>query len=236
VVTGLNAEGTYYWRVAANNFVGETAFSSAWSFTIVMGDDITLTGSTIYVDGVPHPRLTWTSAGQTGTYYIYRYGCNYGAGDCGVWPYQLLAVTTGTAYTDLSVVVATKLETPTTSYYYQVRSSGISNKRMVNSPGEAKESIENETSTLPKQTKLHVNYPNPFNPVTTIKYDLSANTHVSLKVFDMLGREVATLVDEVQDAGYRSVEFDAGQLSSGLYFYRLNAGNYSAFKKMMLVK
>ncbi len=89
---------------------------------------------------------------------------------------------------------------------------------------------------VPKQFALDQNYPNPFNPTTMIRYELPVASTVSLKVYDVLGREVATLVNERQEAGAYSVTFNANTLSSGVYFYRLQAGNFVATKKMMLVK
>ncbi|MBI5216968.1 MAG: choice-of-anchor B family protein [Ignavibacteriae bacterium] len=92
------------------------------------------------------------------------------------------------------------------------------------------------SSELPQQISLGQNYPNPFNPVTVISYRLSVNTFVSLKVFNLLGEEVATLVNEVQDAGTKSVEFFADKLSSGVYVYRLTAGNVTEVKRMTVLK
>lgn len=89
---------------------------------------------------------------------------------------------------------------------------------------------------MPKQYALEQNYPNPFNPTTTIAYQLPAASNVSLKVFDMLGKEVATLVNGRQEAGAYTVNFNANQLSSGIYFYRLQAGNFLQTRKMMLLK
>jgi hypothetical protein len=80
------------------------------------------------------------------------------------------------------------------------------------------------------------NYPNPFNPVTIIRYELPKESNVSLRVFNMLGQEVAVLVDEVQAAGHRSVEFNASGLPSGMYLYRLTAGDFVATKKLVLLK
>lgn len=91
-------------------------------------------------------------------------------------------------------------------------------------------------SSLPEKTSLFSNYPNPFNPTTTISYQLSVTTHVFLKVYDVLGREVGTFVNEVKKPGTYEVGFDASHLASGVYFYRLEAGNYSSSKKMLLVK
>jgi hypothetical protein len=87
-----------------------------------------------------------------------------------------------------------------------------------------------------KAFALEQNYPNPFNPTTTIRFAIPRNDHVTLKVYDLLGREVATLVDEVQGSGFKSIEFDASQLASGVYIYRLTAGSFSSSKKLMVVK
>lgn len=80
------------------------------------------------------------------------------------------------------------------------------------------------------------NYPNPFNPITEIQYQIPANGFVSLKIYDMLGRETATLVNEVKTAGTYSIQWNASSLSSGIYFYRLETGNFVETRKMMLVK
>lgn len=85
-------------------------------------------------------------------------------------------------------------------------------------------------------TQLFSNYPNPFNPTTTIKYSLKDKSHVSLKVFDVIGREVAELVNKVQITGEYSVEFNAGNLPSGIYIYRLTANNERMIGKMILAK
>ncbi|MFN3345045.1 MAG: T9SS type A sorting domain-containing protein, partial [Chloroherpetonaceae bacterium] len=88
----------------------------------------------------------------------------------------------------------------------------------------------------PTTFKLSQNYPNPFNPTTTITYQLASSSDVKLEVFDVLGRKVATLVNARQNAGEHSVNFNATNLASGVYFYRLQAGSFVETKKMMLVK
>jgi hypothetical protein len=92
------------------------------------------------------------------------------------------------------------------------------------------------TEVVPTEYSLDNNYPNPFNPTTTIGYALPNPTHVTLLVFNMLGQEVATLVDEVEEAGYKTVSFDASNLPSGVYTYRITAGTFSDVKKMLLIK
>jgi len=89
---------------------------------------------------------------------------------------------------------------------------------------------------IPKDYKLSQNYPNPFNPVTRISYQLPQAGNVKLTVFDFLGREVVTLVNEYKQAGYYDANFNASSLSSGTYFYRIEANNFITTKKMMVIK
>lgn len=89
---------------------------------------------------------------------------------------------------------------------------------------------------VPFQHALSQNYPNPFNPVTTIAYSVPTAETVTLKVFDMLGREVATLVDGIRAPGVHEIQFDAGHLPSGMYVYRMEANGYSEMKKLVLLK
>ena len=96
--------------------------------------------------------------------------------------------------------------------------------------------ISDEGSGLPSGYFLAQNYPNPFNPSTNIQYRVSGNSQVILKVYDILGNEVRTLVNEYRSAGIYEVEFDASLLPSGIYFYSLKAGNFLETKKMILVK
>ncbi len=92
------------------------------------------------------------------------------------------------------------------------------------------------TIAAPAEFALMQNHPNPFNPATSISYTLPVAGQVSLKIYDMLGKEVATLVNGMQDAGAKIAKFDASQLPSGMYFYTLRTQNFSATKKMLLVK
>ena len=100
------------------------------------------------------------------------------------------------------------------------------------SPTEAKQF----PNSIPKKFALDQNYPNPFNPTTTIKYSIPQSGLVKLVVYNILGEEVKTLVNQEQPAGSYNINFNADNLSSGIYFYKINAGNYSAVKKMILLK
>jgi hypothetical protein len=90
--------------------------------------------------------------------------------------------------------------------------------------------------TGPKEFKLEQNFPNPFNPTTTIQYQLPTDARVTLKVYDILGSEVATLVNEEQEAGYKEVQFNGSNIASGMYIFRLSIGSFVSTKKMMLLK
>ncbi|MDZ7797849.1 MAG: T9SS type A sorting domain-containing protein [Candidatus Marinimicrobia bacterium] len=92
------------------------------------------------------------------------------------------------------------------------------------------------SDVIPSEFELSQNYPNPFNPVTIIAYKLPENAGVQMNVYDMSGRKVRTLVNEYANAGSYEVHFDASDLPSGVYFYRLSAGNYSTVRKMVLMK
>ncbi|MGB5530821.1 MAG: T9SS type A sorting domain-containing protein [Ignavibacteriaceae bacterium] len=96
--------------------------------------------------------------------------------------------------------------------------------------------VSNDDEIIVNNFNLEQNYPNPFNPSTTINYSLAERSAVTLKVYDVLGNEVTTLVNTTQEAGKHNVTFDAAKLASGLYIYTLNTGNFTSSKKMMLLK
>ena len=97
-------------------------------------------------------------------------------------------------------------------------------------------SVEDPIENLPGTFVLHQNYPNPFNPSTKIKYSIINKAIVIIKVYDILGNEIKTLVNEEKTIGNYEIEFDGSNLASGIYLYRMQAGNFSDTKKLILIK
>jgi hypothetical protein len=94
----------------------------------------------------------------------------------------------------------------------------------------------NENQNHPLEYKLYSNYPNPFNPSTTIRYSIPEASFTSIKIYDVIGNEVSSLVNENKPAGFYEVKFNASNLSSGIYFYTIQAGSFKETKKMILLK
>lgn len=97
-------------------------------------------------------------------------------------------------------------------------------------------SVEEDVSTTPFSFQLEQNYPNPFNPVTTISYLLPSRSEVLLIIYNLLGEEIVRLVDEIQPRGLHQITWDASSVSSGMYFYRIQAGDFVQTRKMILLK
>jgi len=104
-------------------------------------------------------------------------------------------------------------------------------KFQVNSSG-----INNISSEIPKEYKLYNNYPNPFNPATKIKFDIPKNGFTKIVIYDLLGREAEIIVNENLTKGAYEFVWNATKFASGIYFYKMTAGNFTSIKKMMLIK
>ena len=102
--------------------------------------------------------------------------------------------------------------------------------------GDILTNVTTNGNEIPVDYSLSQNYPNPFNPVTTLEYSIPKSGLVTLDVYDVLGKKIATLVNESQDAGNYQIEFKGNYLPSGTYFYRIQSGNFIRVRKMILLK
>jgi len=129
--------------------------------------------------------------------------------------------------------------TPNMTYIFKVlarNDNGYSNFSKNSNPVKTFPTTSVAEGIIQKTFSLQQNYPNPFNPSTTIKYSIPKQSYVTLKVYDILGREVAALVNEKKPAGVYEINWNASKLSSGVYFYQLKAGEFIQTKKMILIK
>ncbi|MFA7288926.1 MAG: T9SS type A sorting domain-containing protein, partial [Melioribacteraceae bacterium] len=133
----------------------------------------------------------------------------------------------GTAYIQAVIVIHGADGAPEASY-------GIDDVKLelVNDPGTSVE----DNGIIPSRYELSQNYPNPFNPTTKIVYNIPQEGVVTLKVFNMIGQEVASLVNEIKSAGSHQINFNAKELASGMYIYRIQVGSFTSAKKMLLIK
>jgi hypothetical protein len=205
----------------------------------------TLYGTTILQGGTKYPKLRWTRSATATSYKLYTYLCE-GTLDClGEGQISVVYEGTDTTCIDYSVTVGNKYS-PNRERYYVTASnyfgqSNISNKVIYSTDldfqwkAHDNENDENVVA-IPTVTELKGNYPNPFNPQTTIYYAIAEDNRVILTMTNILGQEIKLLVDEYQNAGYKSFIFDAGDLPSGIFFYRLQAGKFNSVKKMILAR
>lgn len=146
------------------------------------------------------------------------------------------------SYTEFNVDITTANQIPDSiMIQFQVVSNsdtetGIGTYALIDQLSFSQTTSVNRIDHNPVGFSLQQNYPNPFNPSTVISWQSPVSGHQILKVFDVLGNEVATLVDGLKDAGYYETEFNASELPSGLYFYQLRSNSFSITKKMMLIK
>ncbi|OYV87072.1 MAG: hypothetical protein B7Z63_02995 [Ignavibacteriae bacterium 37-53-5] len=240
-VTKLNNLQKYYWRVLAYNAGGANAYTSTDSFTtrIAVPTSPGLVFPKLSTMGIPRAvTFQWRPATRAEEYKI-QITTNsqaYTSGDSlGYFKNALF----DTTVSDTSAQLAVALE-PNTIYYWHVGAIDTAGMSGFSTTWEFKTGTGldavNEPSGIPETFALLQNYPNLFNPSTAIGYQLSVVSQVSLKIYDILGREVATLVNERQSAGYHSLNFNASRLTSGVYFYRLQAGTFTAVRKMLLMK
>ncbi|MGB2869468.1 MAG: cohesin domain-containing protein [Bacteroidota bacterium] len=234
-LNGLTNATKYFWRVNAKNVGGTSAFTAARNFTTAgsVPTAPTLVSPANNATGVArNARLVWNRIPDASSYEVQ------------VSTSSIFASTTvdSLGITDSTVIVGPLAAN--TLHYWRVRATNalgtgpFSTSRSFTTGIQT--SVEDQ-SQVPADFALAQNFPNPFNPSTVISYQLSATSVTSLKVFDLLGREVATLVDGEQAPGYHQVVWSATAGSSGLYFYRLEAtghdgSRFAATRKMLVIK
>ena len=182
-----------------------------------------------------HPELSWdeNTESDLDEYNVYREDTYY----MGLW--HNIGTTDSTSYEDTGVNTS---HHHGDDIYYKVTAvddddieSDYSNSVVIEARIE-KKSIDNNNEAAPKEYALNSNYPNPFNPTTQISYQIPNDGFVNLSVYNSLGQEVTGLVNQQQSIGRYTVQFNAASLSSGIYFYRIAAGEFNQVKKMLLVR
>lgn len=213
-------------------------------------------------NGIKYPQLTWLhnlepdmvrSAGPPVDfmrYKIYRAYCEIGQtpGPYSVIAEQNFPIAFNPVFVDYDASVeCTSLGLPEVRYDVLYRVQAIDNTDLASSLSDSVttqvlkvrsgDNLNLSTKPLlPKSYSLNQNYPNPFNPITNIKYEIPKDIFVTIKIYDLLGREIKTLVNEFKNAGSYIVSFNGSELASGIYFYRIQAGNFVQVKRMVLIK
>jgi len=230
IVAGLDGQEKYYWRVKASNAGGYGGFSEIRSFVTGFPVPPMLVSPAYDTQDISiQPTLIWrTSTGATSF-------CLQISKRIGFAQTSLVLDTCQIADTTFSGA----LLNPNTYYYWRAsasNSSGTSSWSEIFKFKTGETSLVAENSLVPIDYKLHQSYPNPFNASTTISFDIPKSCRVVLKIYDELGREVSTVLDQIMKQGRHKTIFDASNLSSGIYFSRLFVGDLIFTGKMMLLK
>jgi rhamnogalacturonyl hydrolase YesR len=227
VVDTPTATGVYLYRVRAKSDSLYSDYSDIVSATIETAVPVELTSFAATVTNAS-ATLNWKTATEANNYGFDVERRTVGETANGKWEKAGFVAGNGTSaiahsysYTDANVSAGT--------YAYRLKQIDNDGAYIYSSEAEV-------TIAVPKVFALNQNYPNPFNPSTVICYQLPVAGPVSLKVYDVIGREVATLVNETKEAGSYDVTFNATKLASGVYFYRMNAGSYTSVKKLLVMK
>jgi len=211
----------YFWRVAARNLGGYGPWSDAWDFTIILAP----TRLRLERSGLTEISLTWQDHSEVEDGYVIErlqdpdtaftvIDTSFGSGE---------------AYVDTTVEQGS-LYTYRIKAYKGSAESLYSNDASINVTG-----VEDEAK-IPKAYSISQNYPNPFNPATKIKFALPKSGFTNIVIYDLLGRETRTLINQEVEAGYHELLFDASNLSGGVYFYKIESGEFQQTKKMIVLK
>lgn len=230
ILTGLEGQQEYYWRVRAGNPAGSSDFSDPHSFRTGFPGNPRLLFPADRSRELPlEVTFEWK---QTPSAKSYRFQL---ATSMVFHPGSVIVDTVGIADTTLT---ALNLEGNKVHFWRVCASNEYGSGAWSDVRGfrtMVPTSID-DTGDLPKEYAISQNYPNPFNPVTRIRYQLPVASPVQIHVYDVLGREISVLIDDVKPAGIHTVDFNAGNLPTGLYIYRITAGDFIALNQMMYLK
>jgi hypothetical protein len=229
VVSGL-ANGTlHYWRVNARNIGGTSTYSAVRNFTTIVAAPaapILVSPPNGATGQSTSPTLRWNQS-QTAAAYRLQVARD---------SLFITLVVNDSTLVDTFRVVTGLLNN--TKYFWRVNARNVGGTSTYSLIWDFTTSLVSvkDLSGLPTEFAVAQNYPNPFNPSTTISYQLPMVTYVTLKVFDVLGREVATLVDGLEGPGYKSVRLEAHNLASGTYLYQIRAGAFVSTRRFVLLR
>jgi large repetitive protein len=224
LVKDLQGFTKYYWRVKSSNLAGSSSYSEIYSFMTHIDVPVLLTpanGSLTYTD----VNFTWSSVNGAESY--------------------RLQLAKDSLFTNIVIDDSSSTDTSfyvsgldlNINYFWRVRAKNSSSTGSYSLTFNFIVIVTDvDDISIPTEYMLYQNYPNPFNPATIIKYDIPHEGLVTVKVYNMLGEEVASLVDEYKSAGRYEIKFDAQNYSSGIYIYRIHTKEFTFAKKMILVK
>ena len=233
--TSITASGltndTYRWRFGAIFGVGDTSWAGYW-YLIENPLPVQLTSFTGTVVNTTSVRLNWMTVSETN-----NYGFDVQRRPVGTTDWTLLGFVPGNGTTlQRHDYTLTDNTVTSGSWQYRLVQIDLDGTRHEIDPITITMGPTSVTESVPLEFTLEQNYPNPFNPSTTIRFTVPVTGPVTLKVYDLVGREVAMLADEIMQAGTRELSFDASGLASGVYVYRLQSGGNVATQRMVLMK
>lgn len=230
LTSDLNWNTKYYWRVKAVNVGGAGSYSAIFNFTTKKQPVAAPTNLQAIWLASGRVRLHWNdnSSNEAGFILSRKTGDTLSANQFVI----LTTLDSGATEAFDSTALQTTLYTYMITAYTIDSMYANSNMAVI----QTGTGVNDELAGRPTEYRLHQNYPNPFNPGTTIQYQIPEAGFVTLKVYDLLGNEVAELVNAEKEPGYYEVKFNADKLASGVYLYKLQAGSFSQTKKFSLLK
>jgi hypothetical protein len=227
-ITGLVEGKRYYWRVQVKNSAGSSGLSSAvWNFTtfVPIPTMPQLVAAIPFPNQLDHVTLKWNQVKYADQYFIQL-----------AHDQEFTAIFYSDSTASDTVKIVTGLSEGLT-YYWRVQANNVEGSSpWSDSSFTLVATNVAKDAELPTEYSISQNYPNPFNPTTTFSFGLPVKSYVLLKVFDLLGREVAIIVSEEMSPGFYSRQWNANKCTSGIYFYQLRAGSFVETKKLLFLK